>query len=129
VIAESAHRVPEHTAAEVNRAIAARTARSVAYFEERRAEIPGRLEELDREWDVERALAMGSSCLSLIGLTLGFSGWRRWFFLPLGVQAFYLQHTVQGWCPPLPVFRRLGFRTPAEIERERCALKALQHIH
>ena len=42
------------------------------------------------------------------------------------VAGFLLQHAVQGWCPPLPVFRRLGFRTQTEIEEERYALKALR---
>jgi hypothetical protein len=124
MISESADRVPRHTAASVNRAIRQRTERSVAYFSEHPEEIPQRLEQLDAEWDVERALATGSSCLSLLGIGLGLSGRPRWFFLPLGVQGFYLQHTLQGWCPPLPIFRRLGFRTPAEIEEERCALQA-----
>jgi hypothetical protein len=41
------------------------------------------------------------------------------------VQTFYLQHTLQGWCPPLPLLRRLGFRTPGEIEEERAELEAL----
>ena len=39
---------------------------------------------------------------------------------------FLLQHALQGWCPPVPVFRRLGVRTTAEIDRERYALKALR---
>ena len=30
------------------------------------------------------------------------------------------------WCPPLPLVRRLGIRTLAEIEQERHALKALR---
>lgn len=46
--------------------------------------------------------------------------------MPAVVAGFLLQHALQGWCPPLPVFRRLGFRTQAEIERERYALKALR---
>lgn len=125
VIAASAHRVPDHTADHVNRAIAERTEQRLAYFERHPSEIPARLAELDREWDVERALATGSSCLSLLGLSLGLSGRSRWFLLALGVQGFYLQHTLQGWCPPLPVFRRLGFRTPSEIAAERCAIEAL----
>jgi hypothetical protein len=37
-----------------------------------------------------------------------------------------LLHAVQGWCPPVPLFRRLGFRTSAEIHQERYALKALR---
>ncbi len=40
--------------------------------------------------------------------------------------AFLFQHAVQGWCPPVPVLRRLGFRTTYEIDRERYALKALR---
>jgi len=42
------------------------------------------------------------------------------------VQSFYLQHSIRGWCPPLPLLRRLGYRTPMEIEQERAALKALR---
>jgi hypothetical protein len=33
---------------------------------------------------------------------------------------------VQGWCPPIPVLRRLGFRTAFEIDQERQALKLLR---
>jgi hypothetical protein len=51
---------------------------------------------------------------------------RRWFALPAIVATFLLQHAVQGWCPPLSVFRRLGFRTAAEIDHERYALKAIR---
>jgi hypothetical protein len=124
-MASTAKRVSAHTSHEVNRSIQETTERSIRHYREHRDQIPHRLEELDREWDVERALATGSSCLSLLGIALGFGHHRRWFFLPLAVQGFYLQHTLQGWCPPLPLFRRLGFRTPAEIEAERCALQAL----
>jgi len=42
------------------------------------------------------------------------------------VAAFLFQHAVQGWCPPIPVLRRLGVRTSREIELERIALKALR---
>ena len=46
--------------------------------------------------------------------------------VPLVVGGFLLQHAVQGWCPPLPVFRRYGVRTQTEIDDERYALKALR---
>jgi hypothetical protein len=46
--------------------------------------------------------------------------------LPALVSGFLFQHAVQGWCPPVPVLRRLGFRTAYEIEEERRALKALR---
>jgi hypothetical protein len=51
---------------------------------------------------------------------------KRWFLLPIAVQAFFLQHALQGWCPPIPVLRRLGVRTASEIDAERNALKALR---
>jgi hypothetical protein len=125
MVTASSRRVPENTAPHVNWEIAERTRISIAYYGQHREGIPRRLEQLEREWDIERALATGSSCLSLFGLTLGLRGRRRWLVLPLAVQAFYLQHTLQGWCPPLPILRRLGFRTPEEIEDERSELQLL----
>lgn len=125
MFAVSTRRVAEHTAAHVNEQIEQETQARLGYYRQRPEEVPQRLAELDREWDVERALATGSSTLSLLGLALSKAVDRRWLGLTLGVQAFYLQHALQGWCPPLPVFRRLGFRTPREIEDERHALLAM----
>ena len=88
--------------------------------------IARRLEELNREWDIERAIEANAATASLIGVTLGVTVNRRWLALPALVGAFLLQHAVQGWCPPLPVLRRLGFRTASEIDHERYALKALR---
>jgi hypothetical protein len=125
MIASSAGRVPSHTAFDVNMDLNQQFHRHVAYYAENPTEIPRRLAELDREWDIERALAAMSASFSLAGLALGFSGRRRAFLVPAIVQTFFLQHTLQGWCPPLPVLRRMGFRTPHEIDREKSALKEL----
>ena len=122
----TASRVPEHTAAHVNRQIERQIEADVLYFAEHRDEIDDRLEELDREWDIERTLEANAASFSLLGLTLALALDRRWLALPIGVAAFLLQHAVQGWCPPVPVFRRLGVRTSGEIDRERYALKALR---
>jgi hypothetical protein len=46
--------------------------------------------------------------------------------VPALVTGFLFQHAVEGWCPPIPVLRRLGFRTAREIDIERVALKALR---
>jgi hypothetical protein len=51
---------------------------------------------------------------------------RRWLAIPIIVGAFLFQHAIQGWCPPIPVLRRMGFRTAREIEIERVALKTLR---
>jgi hypothetical protein len=125
----SAGRVPAHTPRNINSEITQAIQRRIEWFADCPTEIPARLRQLDREWDIERALAALSSMLTLTGLAFGFAGNRtarkRGGLVALAVQGFYLQHTIQGWCPPLPLLRRMGFRTPAEIERERCALKAV----
>jgi hypothetical protein len=118
----TADRVNTHTDPEVNRDIAQSADMRITYLREHPELIPKRLMELDAEWDVERALETASAGFSLLGIGLGFARGRRWFLLPLVVQGFFLQHALQGWCPPLPVLRRLGFRTQQEIQQERHAL-------
>jgi hypothetical protein len=51
---------------------------------------------------------------------------RRFLVLPAIVFGFFFQHATQGWCPPLPVFRKMGVRTRREINKEKYALKALR---
>jgi hypothetical protein len=126
IVADSATRVKDHTSDEVNQRFRRQTRESVAYYAARPDQIDRRLGELDREWDIERSLAMNSSALTLLGLLLGVTRSRRWLILPLVVQGFFVQHAVEGWCPPLPLLRRLGLRTQFEIEQERYALKALR---
>ena len=89
-------------------------------------EISERIVELEREWDIERVLEANAASVALLGLALGATVNRRWFVLPAVVAGFLLQHSVQGWCPPLPVFRRLGVRTAGEIHEEIVALKAMR---
>lgn len=120
-------RVPQHTPDEINEQIRLQTEQNVAYFAHAgTAAINQRLVELDEEWDIERALEANAATVSLLGMALGVTSSRKWFLLPTAVAGFLLQHAVQGWCPPLPIMRRLGFRTAAEIDRERYALKALR---
>jgi hypothetical protein len=126
MISNSSNRVIENTDPALNQRIHRQAERNLAYFQSHPQEIGQRLEELDEEWDVERMLETGSSTLTLTGLLLGIIRGRKWLLLSLTVQAFFMQHALQGWCPPLPVLRRLGFRTQYEIEQERHALKALR---
>ena len=126
VMTSSARRVAEHTAPGVNERIRTETDRRIAYFADHPDEIDARLRELDEEWDIERTLETGSSALTLTGLVLGIGVSRKWLLLSLAVQGFFMQHALKGWCPPLPLFRRMGVRTQFEIERERYALRALR---
>src|SRR5207249_3625756 len=88
--------------------------------------IEARLAELDHEWDIERCLEAMAPTASLVGLCLGLTVNRKWLALPIGIQAFLLVHALQGWALPIPILRRLGVRTAAEIDHERNALKALR---
>lgn len=120
-------RVPEHTDAAINEMIRQQTQRNIARFQNADpAAIERRLAELDAEWDIERTLEANAATASLIGLTLGATVDRRWFLFPAVVAGFLLQHALQGWCPPLAVFRRMGVRTSYEIDHERYALKAMR---
>lgn len=123
---KTTERVARHTAPKINARIANRTRETVWGLAGRPDGIADRLDALDREWDVERALEANAASVALFGLALGATVDRRFFAVPTLVAGFLLQHAVQGWCPPVPVLRRLGFRTQSEIERERCALKALR---
>ena len=122
----SAERVERHTSDQSDRQIRRNTQVNLAYYAAHPDQIDRRLRELDEEWDVERMLQFNSSALSLLGITLGIARSRRWLLLPLVVQGFFLQHGLEGWCPPLPLFRKLGIRMRAEIETERYALKAMR---
>lgn len=123
----SARRVSTHTSRSVQRRIDAQTFQSVHRAAARPASVSRRLRQLDREWDIERTIEANAATLSLLGLAASLLTGRRIILaLPVVVAAFLLQHALQGWCPPVPVLRRLGFRTVYEIERERAALRALR---
>ena len=120
------NRVPSHTDEAVNREIERGMVTRVRYYEEHRGQIGARIRELDEEWDIERTIEANTSTLALVGIALGTTRDSRRLVLPAVVAGFLFQHAIQGWCPPVPILRRLGFRTSYEIERERQALKALR---
>jgi len=126
MVASTVDRVPRHTSQDLNRQIEMQIADSVRWHAAHPEGIDRRLHELDREWDVERTLEANASTLAFTGVMLGAAVDKRWLALPAIVTAFLFQHAVQGWCPPLPILRRLGFRTASEIDTERYALKALR---
>lgn len=119
-------RVSAHTSETVNRRILRDTRWRVDWYQRHPQFIAQRLGELDEEWDIERVLETNASTLIIIGSLMALTQSSRWALLPLGVSAFLLQHALQGWCPPVPILRQLGFRTESEINLERVALKALR---
>lgn len=125
-IPKTQHRVAEQTQQEINERIQSQTRLNItAYAAAGNAAIEQRLKQLDEEWDIERVLETNGSAILLFGLFMSVFN-RRWLILPAAVGGFCLQHAIQGWCPPIEAFRRLGVRTAKEINEERMALKALR---
>lgn len=118
-------RVEANTARRWNDEIFRETAASVLYFARNPHHIDRRLRELDREWDVERVLEANAATVTIASFLLG-KVWRPARLLPLVVGGFLLQHAYHGWCPPLPILRRMRVRTTREINHERYALKVLR---
>lgn len=92
-------------------------------------QLEARLAELDREWNIDRALMLNFAVVGGLSSTLAMrslvtrgklGGWGALFFTQI---AFLAHHAVRRWCPPMLVFRRLGFRSQQEIDAERCVLK------
>jgi hypothetical protein len=126
-IMDEADRVRANTSEETNRQIDRDIdARVREYAQRSPDDITRRIDELDREWDMERLLETNASALAFTGLVLGVAHSKKWLIVPGIVLPFLFQHAVQGWCPPVPVFRRLGVRTRKEIDREKYALKVLR---
>jgi hypothetical protein len=120
-------RVERSADPDLNAQVRARSDAEVARLEGAdAAQFAARLRDLDREWDIERTLHTNAATLALVGTVLGTRVDRRFLALPAIVFSFFAQHALQGWCPPIPVFRRLNVRTAREIERERYAIKALR---
>jgi hypothetical protein len=123
---ESPDRVRRSTASHINREIDRQTNSNIHRYANSKSDvIHKRIKELDQEWDIERVLEVNASTLALTGLLLGVTVNKKWLMLPGAVLSFLLQHGLQGWCPPLPILRRLGVRTRGEIDREKYELKAL----
>jgi hypothetical protein len=120
-------RVERNTDPAVNDLVRLRTDAQLTRLQDaERVELDVRLAELDREWDTERALQVSAATAVLGGVALGYAVDRRFLWVAAGALAFFAQHALQGWCPPLPILRRRGVRTMREIERERYAIKALR---
>lgn len=118
--------ISQPTPEDVNREMQALIQRRIRYYSKHPEEIDNRLKNLDKEWDIERALQADASTLTVAGNSLGFVCDKKFFAVPTAVGAFLLQHVLQDWRPPIAILRGLGLRTAAEIQEERNALENLR---
>src|SRR5512140_2720432 len=108
-------RVRRLTPEGLNRRLEAETEERLEYYASHPERIEDRLRELDEEWDVERAIELEAAGTVLAGVILGTIVSKKWFLLSAFASAMLLLHSLRGQYPLLPVFRRLGIRTPHEI--------------
>ena len=118
--------VRENTAPEINQKIDTEIHENLNKYYHDRSAIDKRLWELDREWDIERVLELNAAAIGFLGIWRGLTQHKLWLILPLAVTTLLATHAVEGWCPPIVLFRRLGFRTRAEIDKEKYALKTIR---
>ena len=103
-----------------------KTLENINHYYQNRSAIGQRLMELEEEWDIERMLELNLAAWSMIGVTFGVTRSKMWLLLALGAGALLATQAFKGDSPAVPLLRKLGFRTKAEIEREKYALKALR---
>ena len=119
---DTAHRVTVNTSAKSNTRILQATIARLDEIGTDFEKIEDRLTEIDKEWDIERIIESNASILILGSTYLAATVNKKWLIISGLVSGFLLQHAIQGWCPPVPILRRLGFRTQREIDDERSVL-------
>ena len=119
-------RVERHTLPSSLEKIRKTTISNIRQFSQTKIDLDSRIKSLESEWDIERYLETNASVIAFFGLILVAFVNEYWLILSAVVLIFLFQHAIQGWCPPLPIFRKFGKRTKREIEIERHALKALR---
>lgn len=130
MLSTTTQRVELNTLPALNQRFEARLKESISrYVGADRQAIDQRLRELDREWDIERAIESEAPTMIGLGIALGVLHNRKWFAVSAIAASMVVLHNLQGWYPLLPLFRRLGLRTQQEIEQERIALKVLRGDH
>jgi hypothetical protein len=121
------NRVRANTSPEILAKIEAQIAHNIRFYAAQPPDvIAERIEQLEKEWSLERWLEVNISTIGLSTLLLALTKNRTWGLVTSLGLGFFLLHSLQGFDPPLPWLRRLGVRTRGEIDRELYALKALR---
>jgi len=128
VLPPTAKKAAMNTCGRTNAAIRNQTVCCIdTYVDSGEAILADKVKMLNYEWDTERFLeANAASCVllsSIIGLQKKNS---VWFAFTGTIGFFLLLHALQGWCPPLPLLRKLGVRTAEEIFQEKTVYKMLR---
>lgn len=120
-------RIALHTCPQVNIDIRNRAVADIYIAIDDTNAINQRITQLNTEWDTERFVEAKAASMVMLGTIMGFKSSKLWFLLAGAAGFFLLQHALYGWCPSLPIMRKMGVRTAEEIYNEKAALKVLRN--
>jgi hypothetical protein len=119
--------VRRHTPARINQRIDEATMKRVwQYAHKPPAALAARIQELDREWDLERILETGAGTLALTGVLMSGLKSRRWLLVSASILTLLLQHSLTRTSPLSDALRAFGVRTRREIDAEKYAMRMLR---
>jgi hypothetical protein len=90
----------------------------------RRQAINRRLRDLDEEWDLEAALEMAVSAVTVIGGILSLRK-KSWMILPFGAAALLMRQALMRHAP-LEFLKPFGLRSFGQVQAERYFLKMIR---
>lgn len=125
---KSYDRVRSHTPAHINNRIDQATMKRIWHYARQPSQaLTPRIEQLDREWDIERLIEVNAAGISIAGVLMSaFKRRRIWLLIPAVVLSLLLQHSVTRKTIPVLLLRHLGVRTRREIEAEKYAMRMLR---
>jgi hypothetical protein len=92
-----------------------------------RKKITERIEQIDKELDLERAIHLGFGALAVTGAALCYAkGNKNWLLLSVGAGCLLIADNLTGITGKIPFLKKLGLRLKNEILHERYALKAFR---
>src|SRR3954452_13707042 len=118
--------IPDPMSLEMSNESDIKTLENINHYYQNRSAIGQRLMELEEEWDMERMIELNTALWAVISISLGVRRSRFWLLVALGAGALLATQALQGNSAAEPLLRKLGFRTRAEIDKEKYALKALR---
>jgi hypothetical protein len=123
IIEKGINKISSSSPDDVNTSIDQKTRDNILWYSREDPDvIAARMSDLDKEWDIERLLILNASVITLASIFLGITKNRLWYIAPVVVSFFLGQQGIQGWCPPVALFRKAGVRTRREIDMEKYAL-------
>jgi hypothetical protein len=103
------------------------TQENINYYYHNKDHIENRLPQLEVEMSIEQIFELHDAAHITVGVLMSLAtGKKRWLILPVLVAVVQSLQALKGARLGTSLLRQHGFRTKAEIDKEKYALKALR---